>query len=119
MGVSDTLFEAGEEIRNYLKNGQYEGSLGKRIELLLAQMDEMRAELDAGPALSEHYTVINDRVCKVLAIEVVDAEELMGGCHYVAVDGSVFEMCEGHVGIHQEPVFGTAESAAHVTPSLD
>jgi hypothetical protein len=50
--ISDVLFEAGADIRDYLDRGAY-GKRGEplydRIESVVAQMEALRAHLDAGP----------------------------------------------------------------------
>jgi hypothetical protein len=49
--VSDTLFDAGEEIRRYLADMPdiYKGDIRAAIVRLLVQMDEVRVLLDAAP----------------------------------------------------------------------
>jgi hypothetical protein len=51
MAISDTLWEAVEEIRGYLKNhpSMY-GDVRPRIESLLVEMDQVRVLLDTPPA---------------------------------------------------------------------
>jgi hypothetical protein len=53
--ISDTLSEAGDEIRRYLDEMPevYSGEMREKIERLLLNMDAIRSELDAPPASSQ------------------------------------------------------------------
>jgi hypothetical protein len=52
--ISDTLFEAREEIRTYLDDpafaGTYEGAVRDKIETLVQMMEGVQRELDCPPS---------------------------------------------------------------------
>lgn len=50
MALSDTLFEAAEEIRDYLRDGPHMyAEVRPQIEVLLADMERIRVMLDTPP----------------------------------------------------------------------
>lgn len=55
--ISDTLFEAREDIRRYLDDpimGKcYEGDMRARLEILLVEMESIQRALDTPPAIAE------------------------------------------------------------------
>lgn len=49
MAMSDTLFDAAEQIRDYRRNGPWDHQYDREVDLLLMAMDVLRVKLDTPP----------------------------------------------------------------------
>jgi len=58
--ISDTLHDAGEEIRQYLADDFYSGQIRAEIEGVLALMDAVRRKLDTSPSIPVRADKIAD-----------------------------------------------------------